>query len=1537
MTWKSESPRPAAGRALAVGTLVAVIGISTGSAAEARNYDARIAANRGVAVAESLAQQAALAELESSIPELAVSFDRTSGAVRTLYNRTGYLTGPSDQPARAIGNGFLRNNLELFGLSEADIAQLQRQDVVYSKATGATHLYLVQTFQGLPVYNGQLQFHVNRDGRLISLNSALVPDLASAVNTTVPERSPIQAIVDAANHLGIDGASLALSQSRDVDGRVTIVADALSASPIEPTLTLLPVRGDTVRLAWNLQIETLDGNHYFDMTVDAVSGKVWTRFDWVNNDSYRVYALPAESPNHVTPVPPADGRTLVADPADPTASPLAWHDTGSNSYTIHRGNNVHAYDDIDGNNSPPGSEPNCGGSLVCDFTINLNQAPSNYTLAAVTNLFYWNNLLHDVQYQYGFDEAGGNFQVNNFGNGGLGGDDVRAEAQDGSGINNANFFTPTDGNRPRMQMFLWTAPNPDIDGDLDNGIIAHEYGHGISIRQVGGPGNSSCLNNTQQPGEGWSDLMALWYTAEVGDAGTDVRGIGTYALNEPTDGDGIRTQPYSTDQGVNNWTFETISTGVSVPHGVGAVWAQGVWEAYWNLVDTYGFDPNLYNPNGGAGNQRMMLYINEGLKNTACSPTFLDARDGIIQAATDNYGGVDVCRLWDSFAAYGLGTDATTGGPNSLSATNGFSVPAECQCSPQPIADAGPDQSICLGESATIGTPALADHTYSWSPGGQTSAQITVSPSSTTTYTVTATTTCGSANDSVTVTVDDGTGGGLDENFEGGLGSWTATGLWHAVTDSSCASPGYSSPFGAVYYGQDSSCNYDTGGTNSGTLTSPSISGINSTSTLTFDYYRVVESFNGDYDRTAVDILSSSGTTTVFSLNASDASNAAWVSSGAIDLSAFAGDTIQVQFRFETVDNVSNNFTGWLVDDVVVTGESACTPGNTAPTVSISAPADGSQFDEGASISFSGTATDAEDGTLTGSLSWSSNLDGAIGSGGSFSTVLSVGTHTITASVTDSGGLTGSDSITVTVNPNTAPTVTITAPADGSTFVSGSSVSFAGTATDAQDGTLTGSLSWTSSLDGVIGSGGSFSVVLSVGTHTITASVTDSGGLTGSDAIAVTIAVNTPAAVSITAPADGSTFNEGSSVTFSGTATDDFDGDLSGSLSWTSDLDGAIGSGGSFSISTLSLGSHTITASVTDSGGLTGSDSIGVTIVESGGGDFIDWNVTSTVAYSNQDGSGTIAVEDGGATFFMEGNRWRRTVDTYVVTSNTVIEFEFQSTSQGEIHGIGFDENDTLTDDVRIFQIYGTQNWGGANQTFDNQYTNVGAFQQYTIPVGDFYTGSAMHLVLVNDKDSGTPNNTSRFRNVRIYEDVPPPGCVITDFESGGAEGWTNSGASTCTTGTLVVGTPTEVVNSGVTTQVGGDHTTGSGNAFFTAVNTSAGVNDVDGGNCIAESGTTSVAEDSTVSIWYFHGQRDAGDDPGDDFFELEISTDGGSSWSSLVSIGDVTSNAAWTEATTTVSAGADVRFRLQASDGAGPGDLVEAGVDDIEICPVTP
>jgi extracellular elastinolytic metalloproteinase len=675
-------------RSLYLLPLVVCTGLATAASLTdgQRHYDARAALAQGRALTapdQLRLQSQAPPALAADVQELsAVELDDITGAVRSLSSQRGFLSAAATGKPIDIAMDFVRRNLAALGLEETDLAGYTVSNVVYSKVTGATRIYLQQRYQGVPVYNAQLQINVNRDGRIISVNNSFMAGLQRAVRSLTPGRQLPAAVGEALKFSGIKAAPIAAgTPGQGVQLRSRVANAGISLEPIDGALMLLPIRPGEARLVWNFQIHTLDKQHMWDLTVDADTGEVWTRFDWVAGDQYRVYPLPVESPNHTTPLPPSDGRQLVVNPANALASPFGWNDTngaaGAES-TLTTGNNVDAYTDVDANNTADAnSRPNGGASLNFDFPLDLTLAPSGYRPAAVANLYYINNIIHDVQYQYGFDEAAGNFQVNNYGRGGAGNDSVRAEAQDGSGTNNANFGTPSDGSRPRMQMYIWTSPNPDRDGDLDTGIVVHEYGHGISNRQVGG-GNVNCLTNNQQPGEGLSDWWALAYTARASDTGATPRGLGTYALNQQTNGTGIRTQRYSTDPAVNTWTYASIN-GMAIPHGVGSVWAQGAWEMYWKLVNTYGFDANLYNAAGNAGNQRAMLYVNEGMKNTACNPTFTQVRDGIIQAAQDNHGGEDVCRLWEAFAGFGLGTNAVSGGANSTSPTNGFNVPASCQ------------------------------------------------------------------------------------------------------------------------------------------------------------------------------------------------------------------------------------------------------------------------------------------------------------------------------------------------------------------------------------------------------------------------------------------------------------------------------------------------------------------------------------------------------------------------------------------------------------------------------------------------------------------------------------------------------------------------------------------------------------------------------------------------------------------------------------------------------------------------------------------
>ncbi len=215
---------------------------------------------------------------------------------------------------------------------------------------------------------------------------------------------------------------------------------------------------------------------------------------------YRVFKHPAESPND-------RGRTTVEEPADAMGSPFGWHDTDGRrgpELTTTQGNNVHAYTDRDANDIPdPDSDPNGGSRLRFDFPMDLDEHPSTYTDAATTNLFYWNNFMHDVTYRYGFDEAAGNFQVNNYRRGGVGGDQVRAEALDGSGDSNANFSTPLEDGTgvPRMQMYLWSGqqfglPNQvSVNSGSASGTYAAQYAMFTPAPKTSAPRRNMVLVN----------------------------------------------------------------------------------------------------------------------------------------------------------------------------------------------------------------------------------------------------------------------------------------------------------------------------------------------------------------------------------------------------------------------------------------------------------------------------------------------------------------------------------------------------------------------------------------------------------------------------------------------------------------------------------------------------------------------------------------------------------------------------------------------------------------------------------------------------------------------------------------------------------------------------------------------------------------------------------------------------------------------------------------------------------------------------------
>lgn len=191
-----------------------------------------------------------------------------------------------------------------------------------------------------------------------------------------------------------------------------------------------------------------------------------------------------------------------------------------------------------------------------------------------------------------------------------------------------------------------------VSSSFDNGIIAHEYGHGISNRLTGGRSNSDCLFNDEQMGEGWSDFFSLITSVRSGDTGATPRGIGNYADRQGVTSGGIRRVPYSTDLAVNPHTMDNI-LATTAPHPLGEVWVSACWDLYWAMTDLYGFDEDVIN--GQGGNNKAIQLVMDGMALQSCNPGFMDGRDAILAADFINYDGIHECLIWEVFARRGMG------------------------------------------------------------------------------------------------------------------------------------------------------------------------------------------------------------------------------------------------------------------------------------------------------------------------------------------------------------------------------------------------------------------------------------------------------------------------------------------------------------------------------------------------------------------------------------------------------------------------------------------------------------------------------------------------------------------------------------------------------------------------------------------------------------------------------------------------------------------------------------------------------------------
>jgi len=582
-----------------------------------------------------------------------------------------------------------------------------------TKHNGVTHIALEQKVAGLNCSNCVITCNVARDRSVISFSYLAATQPPPSLTPTITAKQALAVFISRWNGT-VPGGSF---ESKTTAVSSVFEHTALSPEPVNVDLVVLASSRTKSELAWRVQIETSEPYyHMYEGCVEAApaagaTAQVLQHLDLVNWDTFeapprpeipakaklrgsrprRAETLPAEvdkdwlgAKYEVYAIPNTDptlGDRVVRNDIDFRASPIGWHDTGNFQYTTTIGNNVCAQDNPTG-----GTVRGCintyrpDGGVDLDFRFEFDKFadPSTHPVkdAAITNLFYWHNIVHDIFYLNGFDEPAGNFQEDNFGKGGLGGDAVQANAQDGAGYNNANFATPRDGLRPRCRMYLWNAHTPNKDGDFDSGIIIHEIGHGVSNRLTGGPANSFCLGGGQSGGmgEGWSDWWAIMLLQKEEFKSTDAFPMGDYVAEG-----GIRIYPYSYDMEINPATFGYLSgsqyTGV---HAIGSVWAGILVDVYWVMRAEYGFSPNWYN--GTAGNNILWQNVLDGLKLQPCDPTFVDARDAILLADQQNYEGIHTCTMWCAFARRGLGVSASTFGPTDRNPVEAFDSPEECNC-----------------------------------------------------------------------------------------------------------------------------------------------------------------------------------------------------------------------------------------------------------------------------------------------------------------------------------------------------------------------------------------------------------------------------------------------------------------------------------------------------------------------------------------------------------------------------------------------------------------------------------------------------------------------------------------------------------------------------------------------------------------------------------------------------------------------------------------------------------------------------------------
>jgi subtilisin-like proprotein convertase family protein len=602
-----------------------------------------------------------------------VSTDRISGGARLVARTDGFLTGRRPAPPADVALDYVRARPAVFGLDATDLDAL-RLDGRYRSPDGVTHLAYTQTYRGVGAYDNVLLANVDGDGRLLNVGGAAISGLRVA--SVVP---------------GLDAEAALAAAKRTVGGALVPPRARPGGGPERATRfsngdrAQLTIFGDgrVDRLAWEV---VLTGEHglLYEAVVDATSGELLKRRSLTEFADALVYDLYPGAAG-------AGGSARTVDLAP-------W----LTSTTALSGGNAHAYADIgpaDGpatiaeiapNPGPPRnwvfpqisvptalSCPAAGctwdASTPATRTINRSQA--------TTQLFYLVNRYHDhlAAPPIGFTNATRGFDV-------AGGDPVLAETDNlDEGVSppntdNSSMSTPPDGQSPKLQVLFFTDPPLNSADAAD--VVYHEYTHGLTNRSIG-TGAGVTAEQSRAMGEGWSDWYSLDYLASQNlitdtDAPNEMK-IGTYLQ-----AGGFRRQgadcpvgsscPGTPGTGPGGLTFGDLgrfSGGFEI-HDNGEIWLETLWDIRRAL-----------------GSSEAERLITGGLRLTPSNPSFLEARDGIIQADRVA-GGTNHLTLWRLFAARGMGHGATTSSADATSATEAFDMPPPLAHESTAVSDPAP-------------------------------------------------------------------------------------------------------------------------------------------------------------------------------------------------------------------------------------------------------------------------------------------------------------------------------------------------------------------------------------------------------------------------------------------------------------------------------------------------------------------------------------------------------------------------------------------------------------------------------------------------------------------------------------------------------------------------------------------------------------------------------------------------------------------------------------------------------------------------------